>query len=321
MESYGLVADVGGTNIRLACVDLETGQIGHVHSYLCADYQSIRDVISDFQLQITPDITHACIDVACPVDDDRIELTNNHWWFSVSELKDQFQLASLEVINDYTAIAMSIPQLKASQKTKIGRGEPVPDMPMAVCGPGTGLGVSFLKKHQNDWVCLHGEGGHVDFAPQGDLEDFILKEMRKQTSHVSAERLITGPGLINLYRCIKAYYEEEPEDLTPEDITRLAIQDNDTRCREVLDLFCRLLGAFAGNLALTVWAMGGVYIAGGIAPSIVETIAASNFRARFEAKGRFTDKMKQIPTYIITEQHPGMIGSAAYLMQTLKSRS
>ena len=315
MTHYGLVADVGGTNIRLACIDMKTGDIKKIHKYLCADYTTIRDVISDFQLQFTPDISHACIAVACPVDSDQINLTNNQWSFSVSELKQQFAFESLHMINDYTAIAMSVPKLKASQLAKIGRGEHIPDRPIAVCGPGTGLGVAFLKKHGDDWVCLDGEGGHVDFASQSSLEDYILEKMRQQYSHVSAERFISGPGIRNIYECIKRYYNEEPEQIEPAEITRRAIEGEDSRCREVLDKFCRLLGAFAGNLAISIWAEGGVYLAGGIVPSLTTYIEESNFRARFEAKGRFTEKMKAIPTYIITEPQPGIIGAASLLMQ------
>jgi glucokinase len=315
MNTLGLVADVGGTNIRLASVDLKTGAIGSVRSYLCTDYPTIITVLEEFLKHVKAPIRHACIAVACPVDNDWVELTNNKWRFSVTDLRKLLGFQSLEMINDYTAIAMAVPKLKANQKIQIGRGEAIPGKPIAVCGPGTGLGVAFLKCHNDQWVCLDGEGGHVDFAPQSDFEDFILEKARQQYSHVSAERFITGPGLVNIYRGIKSYYDENPEDLDPKEITRRAIAGQDPRCREVLDLFCRMLGAFAGNLAITVWAAGGVYIAGGIAPNLVNYIAESNFRARFESKGRFTEHMKKIPTYVITDSQPGIIGAAAYLTQ------
>lgn len=318
MEKIGLVADVGGTNIRLATIEINTGSIGNIHTYLCADYPSIADVIEDYKLQVTAEVQYGCIAVACPVDDDIIDLTNNNWQFSVSELKKQFGFRALHLINDYTAIAMAIPKLTANQTAKIGRGEPIKEKPIAVCGPGTGLGVALLKKHRGDWVCLDGEGGHVDFAPHGDLEDHMLRRLRNNYSHVSAERFLTGPGLVNIFHCVKNYYEELPEEIEPHEVTQRALDGTDQRCQEALDVFCRLLGSFAGNLALTIWATGGVYIAGGIAPKIVDYIKSSNFRAKFEAKGRFAEALQKIPTYIIMESQPGIIGAGSYLTQMEK---
>ncbi len=310
-----MVADVGGTNIRLTTVSIESGEMGEVKTYLCADFPSIFEVISEFLSHETHPVKYGCIDVACPVDDDWINLTNNHWQFSVSKTRKDLGFDQLFLINDYTAIAMAIPSLTNAQKVKIGGGQPILNKSIAVCGPGTGLGVAFLKYQNSRWICLDGEGGHVDFAPQTELEDYLLSNLRKSHQHVSAERFITGPGLVNIYEGIMAFHNEKPVELKPSEITERAISGKDERCKEVLDLFCALLGAFAGNLAVSVWASGGVYIAGGIAPRMIDTIADSEFRSRFVAKGRFENSLKKIPTYIITEPQPGLIGAAAFLRQ------
>lgn len=317
MKTYGLIADIGGTNIRLATVDSESGEMGAIRSYLCRDYLTIVQVLQEFIETEQKTVKHACLDVACPVDQDWIALTNNHWQFSVSDTRKELGLENLFMINDYTAIALAIPSLDETQKEKIGGGESEPDKAIAVCGPGTGLGVAFLKPYRGQWICLDGEGGHVDFAPQNDLEDFLLKRMRSRFDHVSAERFITGPGLVNLYEGIKDFYSETPETLNPSQISQRAADGSDRCCKEALEVFCQVLGAFAGNLALTAWASGGVYVAGGIAPRMIGFIHQSGFRARFEAKGRFHGSIKRIPTYIITEPEPGLLGSKVYLKQAL----
>ncbi len=317
-ETYGLVADVGGTNIRVALIDLDSGKQGQVYTYLCKEFATLGDAIRQFLQEVNRQVHHACIDVACPVDEDHIELTNNHWAFSIRELRRELDLESLHVINDYTAIAMAIPGLGLDQKIKIGDGESLEKMPIAVCGPGTGLGVAFLKNYENQWVCLEGEGGHVDFAPHNEMEIFLLNRLLQSYTHVSSERFITGPGLVNIYQSVKEYFKEEAEDLTPAEISAKAVTGEDYRCRESLQIFCELLGSFAGNLALTIWASGGVYIAGGIAPRIVDFIKESGFRNRFEEKGRFKEKIKKIPTYIVTESQPGLLGAGAYLLQKLQ---
>lgn len=317
MQFHQLVADVGGTNIRLALINPDSGKITAVRKYLCSDYANITDVVERYLEQVNAEPKSACFAIASPVDDDWISMTNHHWRFSVEETRKYLGFQKFSVINDYTAIAMAVPRLEEHQKHKIGQGAAIPDKPIAVCGPGTGLGVALLVYHEHQWICLDGEGGHVDFAPQNELEDFLQQFLRKSYGHVSAERVLTGPGLVNIYRGIKTYCNEEAEKLKPADITRRAVEGNDERCSETLQTFCSILGSFAGNLAITAWTTGGVYIAGGIAPKMTDLIAGSNFRKRFEAKGRFQSDMGKIPTYIITEEQPGLIGAAETLIQQM----
>lgn len=318
MENWGLVADVGGTNIRLALIELNSEKIVNLRSFLCADYGSITDVIKDFLTSATTKVNHACIAIAGVVERDWISMTNHQWEFSISQAREDLDLKNLYLINDYTGISMAIPRLNENNKVKIGDGVPQDKKPIAVFGPGTGLGVSHLICHENQWISIDGEGGHVDYAAQDDLEDHLIQFLRQRFDNVSAEMLISGPGLVNIYNGVKSLHKETTENLTPKEITTRALKKTDPCCQEVLRVFCGMMGSFAGNLALNLGTFGGVYLAGGIVPRIVDYLAVSDFRKRFETKGRFSDYLKKIPTYVITEPQPGLIGAGAYLAQMLR---
>ncbi len=320
MKTQGLIADVGGTNIRLALIELDSEKITNLKSFLCADYGSITDVIKEFLNNTNTLIDQACIAIAGVVEHDWISMTNHQWEFSVSQTRKDLGLKNLHVINDYTGISMAVPHLNKNSKVKIGDGIPLETKPIAIFGPGTGLGVSHLIFHNNQWISLDGEGGHVDYASQDSREDHLIEFLRQQYGNVSAEMLISGPGLVNIYNGVNFFYKETPDDLTPEEITTRALKKTDRCCQETLSMFCRIMGSFAGNLALNLGTFGGVYIAGGIAPRIVDYLIQSDFRKRFETKGSFSDYVKKIPTYIITEPQPGLIGAGAYLIQTLRTK-
>ncbi len=177
------------------------------------------------------------------------------------------------------------------------------------------LGVAHLVNVDRRWISLAGEGGHVDFAPNSEEEDQILAVLRQELGHVSAERVLSGPGLVNLYRAIVISDARLPEKLAPKDITARALADSCTDCRRALSLFCVIMGRFGGNLALNLSTFGGVYIAGGIVPRFMEFFKASGFRAAFEDKGRFKDFLQDIPVYMITHPQPGLLGAGAYLRQ------
>jgi len=319
-QQINLVADIGGTNIRLAIT--ENNEITEIISYQCADFPSLIDVIRHYlkEKQLTNANINACLAIACPTDDDLISMTNLPWQFSQKELKSSLNLNSLTLINDYTAIAMAIPLLTDSQKIKIGSGESLPENPIAVCGPGTGLGVANLINIENRWHCIGGEGGHIDFAPVDELDIKILQHLKTFKKRVSYEQLLSGYGLEQIYQALVAINHKEssaPTDteLTAKDISSQALKGSCTICEQALSQFCKVLGSFAGNLALTTGSIGGVYIAGGIVPRFVDYVNNSGFRERFENKGRMSYLNKNTPTYIITESQPGLIGAAAYLNQ------
>ncbi len=317
MTTHALVGDVGGTNARLALCELETGAISRSKSYSGLDYPSLEAVIRVYLQEHEAQVTDACIAIACPITGDWVAMTNHSWAFSIREMKQSLGLQHLEIINDFTAVSMAIPALTEQDKLKLGGDEPEPGQPVAVYGAGTGLGVAHLVHTGQAWLSLPGEGGHVDFASNNEEEDAVLQMMRRELGHVSAERLLSGPGLVNLYRALVQADGRIPEALAPKDVTERALADSDTDCRRALSLFCVLMGRFGGNLALNLGTRGGVYIAGGIVPRFLAFFRASGFRVAFEDKGRFQSYLQGIPVYLITHEQPGLLGSGAYLRQSL----
>jgi glucokinase len=320
-QVINLVADIGGTNIRLAITD-KHNNINEIETYQCQDFPHLSNVIHHY-LEVKDLLNtqvNACLAIACPVDTDSISMTNLPWKFSQKQLKEELKLNSLTLINDYTAIAMAIPLLNDEQKVKIGQGESVNKQPIAVCGPGTGLGVANLVNIDDHWHCIGGEGGHTDFAPIDELDVKIFQELMKTKKRISYEQLLSGYGLEQIYQALVVINNKEtisPEitKLSAKDISTHAIAGTCPLCEQALSQFCKVLGSFSGNLALTTGSLGGVYIAGGIVPRFVDYVKNSQFRERFETKGRMSHINKSTPTYIITESQPGLLGAAAYLNQ------
>lgn len=317
MNKYALVGDVGGTNARLALCEVENGALSQAKTFSTSDYDSLQAVIRQYLDEQKQDINQGCIAIACPITEDWVEMTNHDWAFSTKAMKEALGFETLEIINDFTAVSMAIPMLSESDVIQFGGEAPVKDKPIAIYGAGTGLGVSHLVHVDKRWVSLPGEGGHVDFAPNSEEEDQILEVLRQEMGHVSAERVLSGAGLVNLYRAIVKSDQREPEALKPRDVSERALADSCIDCRRALSLFCVIMGRFGGNLALNLGTFGGVYIAGGIVPRFLEFFKASGFRAAFEDKGRFHDYVKSIPVYMITHDQPGLLGSGAHLRQVL----
>lgn len=317
MTKYALVGDVGGTNARLALCEVESGLISQVTTYSTSEHPSLEAVIRLFLEEQQQEIKDGCIAIACPITEDWVEMTNHDWAFSTKALKASLEFEHLEIINDFTAVSMAIPMLTESDVIQFGGKEAIKDKPIAVYGAGTGLGVAHLVHVDCRWVSLPGEGGHVDLAPNSVEEDLILQVLREELGHVSAERVLSGAGLVNLYRAIVKSDKRVPENLKPKDVSERALADSCTDCRRALSLFCVIMGRFGGNLALTLGTFGGVYIAGGIVPRFLEFFKASGFRAAFEDKGRFRDYVHNIPVYMITHDQPGLLGAGAHLRQTL----
>ncbi|WP_158768912.1 glucokinase [Paraglaciecola sp. L1A13] len=311
------VADIGGTNIRLAQVI--DGQVADIRKYLCADFDTLTDAIKQYFSEFpATQFGAGCLAIACPVSGDIVKMTNHTWAFSIQAVQSELGLKWLGVINDFASVAHSLPRLDDSQKVQIGQGEAVPDANIAVFGPGTGLGVEHLTCTDSVWKALDGEGGHVDFSAVDENDIAILRFLTKKLGHASAEEVMSGRGIVHIYQGLAAAKNVPSEYSDAADITSRAIDNSCALCRETLEQFCRIMGSFAGNLALNLCTRGGVYIGGGIASRFVEFIEKSEFRARFEAKGRFRDYVASIPTYIITEPDHGLIGAMAYLQQHYK---
>jgi glucokinase len=239
-------------------------------------------------------------------------MTNHHWSFSIAALKDELGLDTLAVANDFTALAMALPQLGPAQYVKVGGGEPRSGSTIGLVGPGTGLGVSGLVPVGRRWVALASEGGHASFAPGDDLEIEIMLALRREFGHVSAERLLSGAGLELIYRVLS-----KGGSLGAAQITRRAQDGSCADSERTVECFCAVLGSVAGNVALTLGATGGMFIGGGIVPRLAELFARSGFRARFEAKGRLSDYVARIPTYLITEAYPAFFGVSAILSERM----
>ncbi len=317
-SSINLIADIGGTNIRLAIADKSCDEnYRDIQTYQCADYASLAEVIALYidSNQLAKTNIDACLAIACPVDTDIISMTNLPWQFSQQALKEQLNLQKLTLINDYTAIAMAIPLLNEDQKIKIGGGDVTPNAPIAVCGPGTGLGVANLVSVNEQWHCFSGEGGHVDFAAVDEIDIKVLQQLKNIKARVSYEQLLSGYGLVQIYQALCIINDHAGDKLSAAQISSKALTGSCPTCQQTLAQFCKVLGSFAGNLALTMNSQGGVYIAGGIVPRFVDYVKSSSFRERFEAKGRLSHLTQRTPTFVITEEQPGLLGAAAYLLQ------
>ena len=312
-----VVADVGGTNIRLSVCCYETGQMSQTRSFACAQFVTLDAAIVQYFSTLSQPVSALCIAIACPVDKDLVSMTNLSWEFSQQALKEKLQLETLFLINDYTAISLALPFLTDEDKIKIGRGEPQENAVTAVFGPGTGLGVSHIIHVDGKWLSLDGEGGHASFACNSREQADILLLLQEQFGHVSAERLLSGQGLVNLYHALCRLEGKPVEFHEAKQISQAALSGECSLATRSLNLFCEMMGGFAGNLALNLACTGGVYIAGGIVPRFVEFFQESSFRTFFEQKGRFESYLSTIPTYLITHDNPGLLGATVHLRQEL----
>jgi glucokinase len=311
-----LVGDVGGTNARFGLVAPD-GALLHSSVLADTDYPGIGEAIEAY-LKMRgglPRPRRGAIAIASPVTGDEVRMTNHPWTFSTSALGKRLGFQRLRVINDFTAQALALPRLTDGDREAVGAGAAEPGWPIGVLGPGSGLGVSGMIPCGKTWVPLTGEGGHATMAPITDRESAVLGAMRGHLDHVSAERVLSGPGLVNLYNSLAEIDGVPAKQYTAAQITDVETGKGDPLCREATEMFCAMLGAVAGNLALTLGARGGVYIAGGIVPRLGERFAASGFRERFEAKGRFQKYLAAIPTYVVTHKLPAFLGCAAALME------
>jgi glucokinase len=311
-----LVGDIGATHARFGLVSPD-GKLLQSRTLSDEDYPTIDDALTAFLAERgpLPMPRQGAIAIASPVTGDRVAMTNHPWSFSVLALKSRFAFERLEVINDFTALALALPRLAWEDRQAVGGGGAIAGTPIGVLGPGSGLGVSGLVPSGKRWIALTGEGGHATMAPGTDRESAVLDRMRRHFDHVSAERALSGPGLVNLYNTLAVINGVPAKGYTAAQITDLAIRAEDPLCVETTTMFCAMLGTIAGNLALTLGARGGVYIGGGIVPKLGRTFLDSPFRERFEAKGRFRSYLEAIPTFVVTHPLPAFLGCAALLAQ------
>jgi glucokinase len=295
-----LFADIGGTNARFALG--EGDQTGPVNYAKVADFPTVRDAIADVLKRSGRDRQpgRAVLAVAGPVTNNRCVMTNSPWIIDGNELQDALGLDSVHVLNDFEVMAWSLPALRPADLLPLGGGNGLPGEPLLVIGPGTGFGVSCLVERHGTRLAVVTEAGHATLPAEDEREARVIAALRKRLGHVSIERgALSGSGLQCLYAALA---EVEAADVPQRDaaaITRAALDDSCAVSRQTLQMFCAILGSVAGNLAVTFGARGGVFVAGGIVPRFPQFIAGSDFRARFEAKGRFHDYLHDIPTRLV----------------------
>jgi glucokinase len=303
-----LIADIGGTNARFALA----GPDGRPHDeqhLLVADYsgpvEAARAYLGGRKVRA------AVFAVATPVDSDWIDLTNAPWAFSVRAAQEALGLERIAVINDFTAQALAVPRLGPEERIQVVDGEPQPGSAIAVIGPGTGLGVAGLLPVLGTWYPIPSEGGHVSLAAHDAREASLLALLQARFGHVSNERILSGPGLINLATALAELDGETIALDDPREVSGRAATGQCAYCREALERFSSFLGAAAGDLALLFCALGGVYISGGLCKRLGPQVDFARFRASFIAKGRFADYLARIPVYLVTRRDPGLLGAAA----------
>lgn len=315
-----LIGDIGGTNARFALADPARPAFSNVVTLKCDDFESSESAIKHYLSAVKagpPDII--CLAAAGPIVDRRVRFTNNHWEIAADELAGEFSIDRVRLLNDFEAIAYSIPFLTKEDCVVVGQPDPKPlegeHYMVGILGPGTGLGAVGLRKHGDLYLPIAGEASHCGFAPETQVQIDILSALHEQFDRVSSERLVSGPGLENIYWALTRIHGEKRAHLAPAEIFEAAIANTDPLAAEAVQMFFEVLGQVAGDLALTLGAEDGIFIAGGIAKRYPELLMNSRFRTGFEHKGRHRSLMERIPTQLIMHEQPGLLGAAYCALQ------
>ena len=306
-----LLADIGGTNARFAILAGET--VGRGSHMAVSGYGSFGEALRAY-LDGLPEAGQprgAILAASGTIHDGRCVLTNNSWVIDAAELRVTHGFSTVRLINDFEAVAWSLPGLSGDQLRQVGGAGPVAGAPLAALGPGTGLGMAVSIRCATGRLVLSSEGGHSTMAGSSSREDAVIAYLRQRFGHISAERVLSGHGLENLYEALAALDDLRPPRRVAAEITRAGIEGTCPTSRAAVDMFCAMLGTVAGNLALTLGARGGIFIAGGILRHMPEYFVRSQFRARFEEKGRFSKYLEPIPAYLILDEDAAFAGLRA----------
>lgn len=319
-EESLLVGDIGGTNARFALANHTHPGFREALELKCADFATPAEAIRHYLSAVGASAPDAlCLAAAGPVVDDRIDVTNNHWCVDSEVLAQDFDIGAIRLLNDFEAIAYSIPFMSAADRHVVGapRGVSLANRSfnVAILGPGTGLGVAGLIGRGGSLVPVTGEGGHVGFAPESALQSEVLEVLRRKFERVSAERLVAGSGIVNLYAALAEIRGEATEEADAAGIFAAARERGSDLARQTTRMFFEIMGQVAGDLALTLGANDGVYIAGGIAKRYPDMLMEGHFRKAFESKGRHRHIMERIPTYLISHEQPGLLGAAYCVLE------
>jgi glucokinase len=314
-EQCLLIGDIGGTNARFALADAGKPAFTDVVTLQCDDYESADAAIKHYLESVKagpPEVI--CLAAAGPIIDRRVRFTNNHWEIAADELAAGFSIDAVRLLNDFEAIAYSLPFLTEDDCMPVGLPEPRPldgdNYMVGIIGPGTGLGAVGLRKHAGLYIPIAGEASHGGFAPETQVQIDILKALRERFDRVSSERLVSGPGLENIYWALMRIHREKRAHLAPAEIFKAAIDNTDPLAAEAVQMFFEVFGQVAGDLALALGAEDGIFIAGGISKRYPDLLKNSRFRSGFENKGRYRSLMERIPTQLILHDQPGLLGAA-----------
>jgi len=316
LKPWHLVADIGGTNARFARKACDSNALTDITRISVAGHENFIHALEECMEAMAKDSSweqypeEACFAVACRTDHDEISFTNSPWHFSRRAVSSALGKVRLQLINDFAAQGYAISKLGEDDWVQVGGLEPETGKPIAILGPGTGLGVSLVVPAGQSFSVVDGEGGHVDFAPLDDDEYAVLNVLKDRFGRVSVERLLSGSGILNIYQALCLLGHKNAVQKSPEEISEAALHATDGVAVETLHMFCRVLGSVAGNVALTAGTRGGVYITGGIVPAMRDFFINSGFRQRFEDKGRFSDYLGTIPVRLVINETLGLVGAA-----------
>ncbi len=318
-----LAGDIGGTNARLAQVRVEArgrARILRDAVYSSDDYGDLSPIVREFIASLDQPTERACFAVAGPVIDGRVRATNLSWTLDERSLERETGIHAVRLINDFSAIGHGIARLGPEDMATVKAGLADPNGTIAIVGAGTGFGHGFVVREHGRYTVLPSEGGHAGFAPADELEWDLLRHLRRRYGHASWERVVSGPGIVNVYRFLAsrqgaterldvraAMEQEDPAAV----VTRYALDGADPICVDAVDRVVRALATQAANFALSVYATGGVYIAGGIAPRVLTKLRHPSFASAFTNKGRFAAFLEDIPVHVVTDSHVGLRGAAA----------
>lgn len=305
-----LVADVGGTNTRIALFDEQSGDFSAVQSFVNRQYDRLQDLVIDWMDGLDRAPVNGCIAIASALDGDDVRMVNMDWEFSRAAFASDTGLAHITWINDFVGNAYALPYLAASDRIELHPGKPGDPQKHAVIGPGTGLGGATVQRDGDGWLATACEPGHAGLSPASAIELALFEALLAEYGNVYAELLVSGPGLQRLYRTLARVTDREAGELSPAEISERAINGEDALCVDALNLFCSLLGSACGDFVLSSGAYGGLYLAGGIVPRIIPFLQHSDFHQRLCSKGAMNPLLQRVPVYAITAEHPGLIGAA-----------
>ncbi len=312
-----LVADIGGTNARFAIASKINGAIAieYMQVLRAEDFETIRDAADAYLESVAEKPKQACFAAAGPIIDDAVDFTNSHWRLRAEEITAPLQLRSFSIINDFFALAAGVAHLPEEAFVGVKDGEADANAPQLVIGPGTGLGQALIVPSGAGPVVVSTEGGHVTFAPRDDEEFKVMKFIAREHPRVSAERLLSGRGLVNIHRALCAIEGAQRASLQANEITKAAVTGEYPIAAKAVDLFCSVLGRVVGDAVLATGARGGVILGGGILPKIQDVFLSSEFVEKFLSKGRMETYVAPVPVRLIIGEGAALYGAAAVMRE------